>query len=275
MGAHSTQNTTTMLLLTSMMMLWWGAKGFGVQLPNRMSRPATSTTPVVLRAVSLEQSVDDLKKVLEREYVSFFNPMRTEYYSPLVTFEDPLTSLEGVEQYQQNVDMLASRTLMGKFLFRDAGIVLHSVTGGDVSSNGSIGDIVTRWTLRLTAKILPWQPTARFTGISVYKVSPNPDSSVGVEIIGQEDYWDSINIVDDSGNYRAVDKSKAVQDFLDQLKPGGFTATPAAPEVPYQLLRRGDGYEVRRYPSVCSVTIPYERRDEGFSTLGVFTRGTF
>ena len=178
--------------------------------------------------------------------------------------------------------MLASRTWLGKFLFADAGIVLHSVTGGKVqepntTNDGSalsISDITTRWTLRLTAKVLPWKPTARFTGVSIYKVRPNSASPVGVEIVGQEDYWDSINIVENSnGSYKAVDKSVALQDFLGQLQPGGFQAVPAAPEVPYQLLRRGNGYEVRRYPSICTVTMPYGRRDEGFGSLGAFTRG--
>jgi hypothetical protein len=62
-------------------------------------------------------------------------------------------------------------------------------------------------------------------------------------------------------------------DFLGQLKPGGFVATSAAPELPYQLLRRGNGYEVRRYPSFSAVRIKYDRRDEGFGTLGAFTKG--
>ena len=38
---------------------------------------------------------------------------------------------------------LSGKTLMGKFLFRDAGIVLHSVEGGDIREDGSIGDVIT------------------------------------------------------------------------------------------------------------------------------------
>ena len=88
------------------------------------SIPATSrlTSTSFLSATAtdndLKAAVADLKKVLEREYISFFDPMERDYYSPTVTFDDPMTSLEGVDAYQSNVDMLASRTLKGKFLFQ-------------------------------------------------------------------------------------------------------------------------------------------------------------
>ena len=200
--------------------------------------------------------------------------METQYYAKDVSFIDPMTSLSGVESYQNNVDMLASRTLLGKLLFSDAGIVLHNVEGGEIQEDGSIGEIITLWTLRLTAKILPWKPTARFSGASVYKVVPDSSSSVGVSIRGQTDYWDSINIAPNSGGeYQKVDTMTAVGDFLDQLSPGGFQAQTAAPELPYQLLRRGDGYEVRSYPGYTAVKLPYSRRDEGFGSLGAFTKG--
>jgi hypothetical protein len=224
--------------------------------------------------------VKELKKVLTREYTTFFNPMFTEYYAPDVTFTDPMTSLSGVASYQNNVDMLASRTLLGKFLFEDAGIVLHNVSGGAVDeTTGAIEDIVTRWTLRLTAKVIPWKPTARFSGISVYKVKQDSSSKVGVSIMDQLDYWDSINILpgsdckDAQDQYQTVDKSIAIKDFLNQLSPGGFQAQAAAPELPYQLLRRGDGYEVRSYPGYSGAKLPYRRRDEGFGSLGAFTKG--
>jgi len=219
------------------------------------------------------RAVGKLKGVLEREYVSFFAPMQKEYYAPNVSFDDPMTSLSGVDAYQNNVDMLASRTLMGKFLFEDAGIALHSVEGGEVADDGSIANIITRWTLRVTAKVLPWKPTARFSGISVYEVSRG--GKEGVLIDHQTDYWDSINIKpDSSGSYQKVDKGIAINDFLGQVKPENALAVAAGPEVPYQLLRRGDGYEVRRYPSYTVAKIPYDRRDEGYDILATITQGT-
>lgn len=230
-----------------------------------------------LKAVSSETSsatieaVEKLKKVLEREYVSFFDPMQREYYAESVSFEDPMTSLSGVDAYQKNVDMLSSRTLFGKFFFKDAGIVLHSVSGGDVSDDdGSIADIVTRWSLRVTVQAIPWKPTARFTGISVYEVSLG--GSEGVIVNHQTDFWDSINIKD-GGVYDKVDKGIAVSDFLDQLKPDNGNAAAAGPEVPYSLLRRGNGYEVRLYPSYSYAKIPYTRRDEGYDVLASVTKG--
>lgn len=238
---------------------------------TRLKVASSSTTTDVSK---LESSVSQLKKVLEKEYVSFFDPMRKEYYADDVTFLDPMTTLSGVDSYQSNVDMLASRTLLGSLLFQDAGINLHSVEGGEITPEGSIQDITTRWTLRVTAKILPWAPTARFTGISVYQVKPST-SPEGVVITGQVDYWDSINIApNNGGTYQKVETSLAVKDFLDQLNPGGFQAVAAAPELPYQLLRRGNGYQVRRYPSYSAVQLSsYQRRDEAYDLLGSFTRG--
>lgn len=249
------------------------------------STTSTSTTSTSSSSPNLEEGIQTLKKILTREYTTFFDPMYTEYYSPNVTFLDPMTELEGVSSYQTNVDMLASRTLKGKFLFSDAGISLHSVTGGEIDVTDqtvTISDIVTRWTLRVTAKALPWKPTARFSGISVYQVQPTQHADATatatatlppVWITGQTDYWDSINInPNESGSYQQVDKSIAIQDFLGQVKPGSFEAKQSAPELPYELLRRGNGYEVRRYPEHAVVSLPYKRRDEGFGSLGSFTR---
>ena len=214
------------------------------KLPSlNTSSSLSSTTSSSSPTEVIEENVLKLKKVLEREYTTFFNPMYTNYYSKDVTFTDPMTTLSGVQAYQNNVDMLASRTGLGKFLFKDASISLHSVTGGEVGGDNIISDIVTRWTLRLSVPIIPWKPTARFTGISIYKVQPTNDD-VGVSITGQIDYWDSVNIKPNSnGEYMSVETGVAVNDFLDQLKPNGFQAQTAAPELPYQLLRRGDGYE--------------------------------
>lgn len=220
----------------------------------------------------IKGAVDKLKNVLEREYVSFFAPMQKEYYSEGVSFDDPMTSLAGVDAYQKNVDMLASRTFLGKLLFDDAGIALHSVSGGEVGADGSISNIITRWTLRVTAKVLPWAPTARFSGISVYQVSVG--GSEGAQIDHQTDYWDSINIRPGSGGqYQKVDKLIAVKDFLGQVKPENANAIAAGPEVPYQLLRRGADYEVRSYPAYTVAKIPYERRDEGYDILATITQG--
>jgi len=247
------------------------------------ARPRTNL-PSAVEAPSagseLSARASKLKQVLEKEYITFFDPMVTSWYAPEVSFRDPMTSLSGVDSYQNNVDMLAGRTLMGKVLFEGAGIILHSVTGGEiVERNGEVAvdDIITRWTLRVTAKVLPWTPEAVFSGISVYKVQPGGPE--GLQIVGQTDFWDSINIAEgtDSLNakeqYQEVPKPTAVQHFLDQLKPEGFVAPSAAVEVPYVLLRAGDGYEIRRYPGFVGAQTTYERRDVGYGSLGAFSKG--
>jgi hypothetical protein len=168
---------------------------------------------------------------------------------------------------------------MGKILFDGAGINLHSVTGGDIVNDGRhVEDIVTRWTLRLTAKILPWSPEAVFSGVSVYKLEVGGPE--GLLIVGQTDYWDSINIQPNTSStnvkeqYQKVSKSIAVNDFLAQLAPDGFLAPTAAPELPYLLLRRGNGYEIRKYPGFVGIETPYQRRDYGFGSLGAFSKGS-
>jgi hypothetical protein len=269
-------------LLSGIMLLGMSletVRGFHGPLLNSGSQISTRNSFVLAASVAdtevienTKRAVDKLKNVLEREYISFFAPMQKEYYAESVSFDDPMTSLAGVDAYQNNVDMLASRTFLGKILFEDAGIALHSVEGGEVAADGSISEITTRWTLRVTAKVLPWTPTARFSGISVYEVSAG--GSEGVQVVHQTDFWDSINIRPSSGGeYQKVDTLTAVKDFLGQVKPENANAISAGPEVPFQLLRRGDGYEVRRYPAYTVAKIPYDRRDEGYDILATITKG--
>ena len=226
--------------------------------PSSSSTIQTTTTERRQEQIEiLQQQVAQLKQVLKQEYESFFDPMERQYYNKNVIFQDPLNSIEGIDSYQGNVDMLAARTLLGKFLFRNANIVLHNIQGGEIVANGDqvqISNLVTRWTLSMTMSVLPWQPTARFTGISVYQVRPKlqqtePNSPL-IEIIQQNDYWDSINLVE-GGSYVAVDKWTAVQDFVNQLlEPNTApTTSSSSNELSYQLLRRAKEYQVRRYPS--------------------------
>lgn len=138
--------------------------------------------------IALKESKDkdkynELMKCLRREYTSFFSPMEKRFYSPDVQFIDPLNEFQGINKYQNNVDLLAGRTRLGSFLFSDASIAMHSVkivNVGDVingvTSSSSSGDdmrIETRWTLQVSAKSLPWKPRARFTGISLYTLAKN------------------------------------------------------------------------------------------------------
>jgi hypothetical protein len=240
-----------------------------VSTPSSPSSSAASSTTSSTSASGLEQKVKLLKAVLQKEYVSFFDPMERDYYSEKVTFDDPLSSLAGVDAYQKNVDMLAARTTFGDFVFKDASIILHSVIGGEVVDN-EVMDITTRWTLRMTLKVLPWTPTARFSGVSIYKVGIGGPK--GVQVLKQTDYWDSINMVP-GGTYVGVGKGEAFKDFLAQLQDENMQAVAAAPELPFTLLRRSKDYQVRRYPAYTAVMAEYERRDEGFTELGVYTTG--
>lgn len=188
--------------------------------------------------------VGDVMRCLEREYVSFFAPLEAQFYEPTVTFEDPLSSLAGLDAYRGNVDLLAGRTLLGKLLFRDAAIALH-----DVSAREG-GGVRTRWTLRVAFNALPWRPVARFTGVSDYALGDDG------RIAGQVDYWDSTDLrpggayasaasprpLPEKGAHRRTmhryarsPKGAAVADFADQLF-GGSSETPG--ELPSVRRRR-------------------------------------
>ena len=248
--------------------------------PTTTATAATSSSSSsTTTTTSPSNAVSNLKRALSREYATFFDPMIESWYAPDVSFDDPLTSLAGVGSYRGNVDMLAGRTALGRAMFDGARIDLHSVTGGEVSSEatgGGIADVVTRWTLRVTVRVLPWRPEAVFSGVSIYELRPGGEG--GVLVAAQRDYWDSINIASDASSdpgaqYRRVGKGAALKDFLGQLKPDGLRAAAAAPELPYMLLRRGDGYEVRRYPPYVGIETEYDRRDYGYAGLGAFAAG--
>jgi hypothetical protein len=250
---------------------------------STLSLLSSTTRTENLDIDTLEGSIAQLKRVLEREYISFFNPMEREYYQETVTFIDPLTQLTGIDKYQNNVDMLSGRTFVGSVLFRDARIILHSISGGQLlfhnstaavsrdSSNIRIENIITRWTLRFTFQILPWLPTPSFTGTSVYTVQQGGPKNV--QIVQQNDYWDAINL-QPGGVYASVPNNIALQHFVSQLLPTNLKAISAGPELPYTTLRLGSDYEVRRYPSYIAMQMIYDRRDEAFVAMGSYTNGT-
>jgi hypothetical protein len=204
-------------------------------------------------------SFPELEKVLKREYASFFDPMVKKCYSNNVEFIDPLSSFSGIDKYQNNVDLLAGRTPLGKVLFKDASISLHNVE--DLGEN----QIQTRWTLQVTVKFLPWSPRPKFSGVSIYTL----DSS-GI-VLKQEDYWDSINLK--GGEYAKVGLANGLGDFLGQLKQESG-AEMSAPELPYELLRRAERYEVRRYPATLFAETTYDQRPEGYDRLGSYAGGS-
>ena len=49
-----------------------------------------------------------LKECLRREYASLFDPFERQFYTPDVSFADPMTSFTGMEKYQRFVRALAS-----------------------------------------------------------------------------------------------------------------------------------------------------------------------
>ena len=201
----------------------------------------------------------ELERCLYKEYTSFFTTLDESFYSKEVSFLDPITKFVGIDKYKNNIDLIAGRTTLGKFLFEDASIVLHNV-----KQTGK-REIQTRWTLQVTFKALPWKPRAKFTGISVYTLTE------GGIVAKQDDFWDSINL--NGGKYGAVGILDGLKDLAGQLKQE-INAEMSAPEMPYELLRRASRYEVRRYPSTLVAETVYDQRPEGYDRLGSYAGGS-
>ena len=67
-----------------------------------LARPQTNLlsaveAPASNAASELSARASRLKKVLEKEYITFFDPMVDSWYAPGVSFRDPMTSLSGVD----------------------------------------------------------------------------------------------------------------------------------------------------------------------------------
>jgi hypothetical protein len=212
-----------------------------------------------MKARRLPPEFKNLESCLKREYNSFFDPLERDYYDANVEFIDPLGRFIGINKYQDNVDFLAGRSGLGSFLFKNSFIRIFSVEQLEDSR------IMTRWALHFTFIALPWQPTARFSGVSLYTV--NNDT----KIIKQEDYWDSINL--NGGKYEEKNRREGFKDFLSQLRQD-TTAEMVAPELPYELLRRGKYYDVRKYPPHIVAETEYSQRPEGYDRLGSYVRGS-
>jgi len=213
------------------------------------------------KAASLSDRKAALVAGLKREYSSFFNPMEMELYDPQVTFDDPMISFTGADKFKANVDMLSGGSAVGKLLFSDCGLVMHSCTEDGERA------LTTRWTLQFRFKLLPWKPLAQFTGVSQYTLDGES------RVSAQQDFWDSVNL-QPGGGYAPKSKLAGFGDLLSQLAPGGANAQQASErELPFALLRRAGDYEVRRYPLFDCAKVEYERRVDGLGVLGAYTNG--
>lgn len=67
--------------------------------------------------------------------------------------------------------------------------------------------------------------------------------------------------------YKPVPLLEGLLDFFGQLQQEKG-AEMAAPELPYELLRRAKRYEVRRYPATIVAETYYEQRPQGYDRLG-------
>jgi len=247
------------------------APSFTPRSTSLASTPPPTTPPTSLN--SLQSQASTLRKIIAKEYSTFFQPIYPEYYSPTVSFTDPMVSFTGLSKYESNIATIGGRNLLGSLLFgpSDSRIILHTITGGDVtsasSSSPSFTDIVTRWTLTATFK--PTQSRIIFTGISTYNVKLQNDKVI---VSDQLDSWDSINL-QPGGTYLPVSTLSGIKDFVDQAFVKGPSQKVSDSEIPYLTVRRAKDYTVRKYPASTWIQIPYDRREEGYEKLGRVVKG--
>ncbi|KAK9834183.1 hypothetical protein WJX81_006360 [Elliptochloris bilobata] len=146
------------------------------------------------------------------------------------TFQDPIVKVSSLEAFVNNLRLL--RTVF------NIDFVLHSCRVSGPT------EVVTRWTMRLQQKLLPWRPALVFTGRSCYTVE-----SASGRLATQTDVWDAIK----DNSYLSVE---GVAHVLRQAT--NPQTTPGLDQPAYEVLRRAGDYEVRRYEPyvVAEVSMP-------------------
>lgn len=116
-------------------------------------------------------SPNSLKLQISREYLTFFNPLNKELYSPSMTFTDPLTTLTGISNYEKNIGLIDGKGFIGSTVFglNRGRIYLHRIDDDSLTTSTNTYTVTSYWTLKLGIKILPWDPTVAITGTSVYE----------------------------------------------------------------------------------------------------------
>mmetsp|Transcript_5613 Transcript_5613/g.23808 ORF Transcript_5613/g.23808 Transcript_5613/m.23808 type:complete len:213 (-) Transcript_5613:1122-1760(-) len=116
--------------------------------------------------------------------------------------------------------------------------------------------VMTRWTLNLKFKLLPWKPVLRFTGTSEYGL--DDDLLVNRHI----DTWDSIN--------KQTFSFEAVADLVSEM----FRKDSGSADVGSMLLRRDVlGFEVRKVTDGIVAKCPYTNRGDGMDVLDRYFNG--
>ncbi|MQL98635.1 hypothetical protein Taro_031351 [Colocasia esculenta] len=139
-------------------------------------------------------------------------------YDDRVEFRDPITRYDTIDGYLFNIGLLRS-------LFRPDFQLHH------VKQTGPY-EITTRWTMVMNFALLPWRPEAVFTGVSIMGINPQTR-----KFCSHVDIWDSIK----NNDYFSLE---GLWDFIKQLR---YYKTPDLETPQYQILKRAQNYEVRKY----------------------------
>ena len=62
--------------------------------------PQPPPTILIPHSKTFAEKKKALKEVLEREYTTLFDPFERQFYTPDVSFTDPMTSFTGMDKYQ-------------------------------------------------------------------------------------------------------------------------------------------------------------------------------
>lgn len=205
------------------------------QLPQPGAVPAGSTAAAGgsrSTAEQRKQALIDVERFLASELPTMWatGEVSKERYAPDVAFQDPIAQFTGRDAYLLNVAALRA-------VF-DVDFTLHHIQSTEPS------EVVTRFTMILRAKALPWRPAVTITGRSIYSV----DTAAGA-ITSHREEWDALA----DNSFLSLEGLAYVLRSL-----GTVQLTPDLDTPQYTVLRATAEYEVRRYSDfmVAEVAMP-------------------
>lgn len=201
--------------------------------PGRSNQPASNEEPQPSGRTDLmtQAAVNFLREELPRMFTT--GKVTRSKYSPDIVFEDPISRYTNLDGYCFNIALL-----VGVFDTKFDLLDIKAVGPGSVEA---------RWSLEMRFKllpVLPWKPTAIFSGIARYMVDP-----VTGLITSHKDLWDSVS----NNDFLSLEGLRYVLSSLAEVR-----LTPELETPDYKVLYKTSDYEIRRYEpyTVAEVGVP-------------------
>ncbi|XP_050375387.1 uncharacterized protein LOC126792915 [Argentina anserina] len=197
-------------------------KDLGLQTAQNYSKWAVRLSLVDQSSPKSTIDVERLVGFLYEDLVHLFDDQGIDRtaYDERVKFRDPITKHDSITGYLLNIAFLKT-VFTPKFQLHWA------------KQSGPY-EITTRWTMVMKFIPLPWKPELFFTGTSVMGINPETG-----KFCSHVDFWDSIR----NNDYFSVE---GLLDVIKQILLRIYK-TPDLETPKYEILKRTENYEVRKY----------------------------